>query len=165
MKSYISDPTKNGSDSKIIHDASQYIVQEGRLFKINRLKPRLYVPQSLRKEVIEMCYNSKFAGHDGILATEARINQDFLRRRILKDVTDYVKKCSSCQLNKRGMPQRVPTGKVGLQEGTQLPFHTLNFDIKGPLPRMKGRNLYIISFFDPSTHWVEAYRRKKRTLV
>jgi hypothetical protein len=116
----------------------------------------------LRKDVIEICHNSKFAGHGGILATEARVNQDFFWRGILKDVTNYVKKCPSCQLNKRGITQKVPTGKVGLQEGPQLPFHTLNLDIKGPLPRTKRGNLYIISFFDPSTHWVEAYPYKNK---
>ncbi len=43
MKSYILDPTKNGWDPEIIHDAPQYSTG-GRLFKISRFKPRLYVP-------------------------------------------------------------------------------------------------------------------------
>ncbi len=58
--------------------------------------------------------------------------------------------------------QKVPTGKVGLQKGIQVPFHTLNLDIKGPLLRTHERNLNIISFSNPATHWVEAYPYKNK---
>ena len=163
MITYISDPIKStGTDPEVIQEAPQYIVQGGRLFKISRFKPRLYVPQMMREKVISICHESKFAGHGGILATEARVNQDFFWKGSLRDITKFVKKCTSCQMNKRGVPQKVPTGKVGLQEGTPIPFHTLNLDIKGPLPRTNKGNIYIISFFDPATHWVEAYPYKNK---
>ncbi len=101
---------------------TQFILHGGRIFKISRFKPKLYVPQPMRKLVIQMCHDSKFSGHGGILATDARIKQDFFWKGSLQDVTKYIKKFTSCQRNKRGAPQKVPTGKVGLQEGTQLPF-------------------------------------------
>ncbi len=97
----------------------------GWLFKISRFKPRPYVPLSLRKKVIEICHNSKFAVHGGILATEAKVNQESFWRGILKDVSHYVRKCSSCQFNKRGIPQRVSTGKNGTtRESTITLSHT-----------------------------------------
>ena len=162
MKAYLSNPLSAGSNPEIEHEAPQFILHGGRIFKISRFKPKLYVPQPMRKLVIQMCHDSKFSGHGGILATDARIKQDFFWKGSLQDVTKYIKKCTSCQRNKRGAPQKVPTGKVGLQEGTQLPFHTLNLDIKGPLSRTQKGNLYIISFTDPATHWVEAYPYKNK---
>ena len=162
IMSYILDPIKLGTDPDIAHQALQFIVHGGRLFKISRFKPRLYVPQSMRNSIMSMCHDSKFAGHCGIAATDARINQDFFWKGSLRDITNFIKRCPSCQKNKRGVPQKVPTGKVGLQEETQFPFHTLNLDIKGPLPRTRKGNLYIISFSDPATHWVEAYPFKNK---
>jgi hypothetical protein len=38
-----------------------------------------------------------------------------------------------------------------------MAFHTVNLDIKGPLPTTKSKNRYIISWICVATRYVEAY--------
>jgi hypothetical protein len=64
--------TSMGTDPDIKHEAPLNIVQWRRLFKIGRLKPRIYVPLILREKVIYLCHDSPFAGHGGIVTTEPR---------------------------------------------------------------------------------------------
>ena len=41
-------------------------------------------------------------------------------------------------------------------------FHTVNLDIKGPLPLTKSKNRYIISWICVATRYVEAYAVKNK---
>jgi hypothetical protein len=79
------------SDKMIKAKAQEYIVQNKRLFKVDRLKPRLYVPESMRTMVISACHDSKFAGHGGIFATSERVSLDYYWRGIDHDVKEYIK--------------------------------------------------------------------------
>ncbi len=155
MIAYITDPTKDASkDIKTV--AHQFTVQGGRLFKVSRLKPRLYVPKRLREVVIASCHDSKLAGHGGIYATYCRVSLDYFWKRMEKDVAKYVKTCSTCQSGKHGPYQHVHSGKVG--EEVLEPFHTVNLDIKGPIiPTSSSGNKFIISWICTATRYVEAY--------
>ena len=149
------DPTKEAR-KEIKSKAQSFIVQGGRLFKVSRFKPRLYVPKKMREAVIASCHDSRLAGHGGHYATSCRVSLDYFWTGIEKDVANYVKTCTICQKGKHGPYQHVYSGRIG--EEVQEAFHTVNLDIKGPIvPTSSSGNKYIISWVCTATRYAEAY--------
>ena len=68
MINLIKDPTKEAR-KEIKSKAQSFIVQGGRLFKVSRFEPRLYVPKKMREAVTACCHDSRLAGHGGHYAT------------------------------------------------------------------------------------------------
>jgi hypothetical protein len=160
MMTYLNDPTSKVDDD-IKKKALEFIVHGGRLFKTARLKPRLYVPPSMREAVIRSCHDSTFAGHGGNYATTQRIELDYYWRGIGQDVKRHVGRCDKCQKGKHGPYQHVHSGRVG--EEVISPFHTVNLDIKGPItPTSRGGNKFIVSWICTATRYAEAYAVPKK---
>ena len=132
-----------------------FMLVEGVLYKIASPRSKLVVPESYRPMIMYDNHNNKTSGHYGIAATAARISQNFYWKSMWSDVVSYCNSCTSCSINKPGPSQKILTGKIG-KEATH-PFHTINLDIKGPLPTSKGGNRFIVAFICTRTNWVEAY--------
>ena len=105
--------------------------------------------------VLKYAHDSKFSGHGGVTSTFNRLRLDFWWSNMWSDIQKYVRECESCQRFKQGAPQRASSGKVGGE--CPHPFHTVNIDIKGPLPRSKSGKTYIISWIDTATRYALAF--------
>ena len=71
---------------------------------------RLYVPlfRNLRRELLNECHDSQWAGHPGVQRTLALTEGNYYWPHIRDDVEAYVKTCIVCQQGKTD--QRVPAG-------------------------------------------------------
>ena len=152
---YLEDPMKEGVPKELRARALDFFMQGGSLFKAAPFKPRLVVPASMKTFVLKYAHDSKFSGHGGVTSTFNRLRLDFWWSNMWSDIQKYVRECESCQKFKQGAPQRASSGKVGGE--CPHPFHTVNLDIKGPLPRSRSGKTYIISWIDTATRYAMAF--------
>jgi transposase InsO family protein len=120
----------------------------------DRTRWQLVVPKALREEILESHHDEVLGGHLSVDRTYDRIRNSFWWPTIRKDVTHWVKSCTTCQERQTG---REP--KLGLMQAivTERPWQRVGMDFLGPLPKTKNGNTNIIVFSDYFTKWVEAF--------
>jgi hypothetical protein len=72
---------------------------------------------------------------------------------VLKDTTELVRTCESCQFFKRQIHQPVQTLNT---TPLSRPFTTWGINILGPFPRAQGGYRFLIVAIDTFAKWVEA---------
>ena len=61
-------------------------------------KGRIYVPEGeLRREIIQLHYNTPVGGHGGRWKTTELIARNYWWSRVMKEVGRYVDGCNACQ--------------------------------------------------------------------
>lgn len=88
--------------------SNNWTVKNGLLYKKIKMKQypnaenlwKLYIPETLRAEVLSACHDNPKAGHFGIRKTLYRIKKDFFWPNMLKDVKRYVNNCELCAKHK-----------------------------------------------------------------
>ena len=106
---------------------------------------QICVPHSMRtRAVLYSVHGLPLAGHDGVLRTTLRLRQDFWWKSFAQDVKKWVRSCH-CQRRKTPRPLR-----HGLTKGLMAPhpWHTLSYDIVGPLPVTETGCQYLLAAFD-----------------
>jgi len=98
----------------------------------------------LTNTIIKSYHESVFSGHFGITKTLAKLKQKYYWPTIIKDTTNCIKTCISCQIIKN------PIGKGhGLLQPIPLlsakPMQRLTFDSLGPLPASRGKQYLIVA--------------------
>jgi hypothetical protein len=97
-----------------------------------RFADRLYIPESLRKDILFMCHDSPIAGHYGQKRTVELVKRDFYWPGMTTFIRSYVQGCHHCARNKHATnaphgllrPLPVPEhrwSRVGLDFITSLP--------------------------------------------
>jgi hypothetical protein len=71
-----------------------------------------------------------------------------------KSITDYIRKCASCQRRKEDREFMSPLGEV--DKPTSL-FQVTSMDLTGPYCVTPWKNKYLLTFIDHFSKWVEAY--------
>ena len=154
---YLDSPATHNdvSSDEIKEQAKHYLVIGGRLFRLASPRQRIVVPLSLQKLVLHECHGSLTGGHLSVVPMYQRMKLSYYWVNMHAAIVDFVGKCESCSTFKEGPRQVVHI--PALSFGAVHPFHTVNMDVKGPLPATPSRNEYIITFICVKTHWVEAY--------
>lgn len=101
------------------------------LYNTDSGSPRLVIPQTLIKQVIEQHHDTVFSGHQGIKKTIGILKERYYWPTLIKDVEDYINKCASCNQRKSSTRARAPLGKI---QPAVEPFELVSLDIVGPLP-------------------------------
>lgn len=160
-------PQESDVASSMIQEASQYEIIGELLYQMmptqimkNRktIEPRLVIPTSERVRIMETYHDSVFAGHCGTKKTYFKIAQRYYWKGMYQDVKNYVKTCISCQMRK-GKPSHRQLQPMTIDVGR--PMELLSMDLMGPLPITHSGNMYIVTFTDHFTRWVEAYALPK----
>jgi hypothetical protein len=104
----------------------------------------LVIPKSLINTVLKSYHESIFSGHFGITKTIAKLKQKYHWDTMIKDTTNFINSCTSCQLLK------TPIGKApGLLQPIPIesgkPLQRLTFDYLGPLPPSHGKKYLIVA--------------------
>ena len=99
---------------------------------------RLYVPRhdSLRREVMRECHDSKWAGHPGVHRTLALAQDQFYWPDMRGDIEAYVKTCLVCQQDK--LEQRRPGGQLEPLPIPTRPWESISMDFIHGLPKSEG---------------------------
>ena len=135
---------------------SQLDIIDGVLYYIWASKPSdrklLIVPSSMKSEVLEMCHDSKTAGHYAFDKTLQKLRQRFFWFNLTSDCKTYVSSCKVCSQNKK--PSKSSRASLRTYHAG-FPMERIHLDILGPFPPSEQGNVYILVMIDQFTKWVE----------
>ncbi|KAL0149639.1 hypothetical protein M9458_055166 [Cirrhinus mrigala] len=115
---------------------------------------RLFVPDHLRKEVLQWGHDSTLAGHQGVQRTISFIDRAFWWRTLRRDVQEYVKACNICARSKT--TNSPSTGELQPLPIPKRPWSHISVDFVTGLPDSQGKNtiLTIVDRFSKAVHLV-----------
>ena len=123
---------------------------------------RLFVPKSLRENVLKLVHSHKLSGHPGIAKTIRHLSRSFFWPKSSTDVKNFVLNCPTCQLHKGNRNKPAP---LEIYPSQLLPFHTVSMDILGPLPATDDGFKFVLVFVDFLSRYTEIVPIKDRTAV
>ncbi|XP_075779191.1 uncharacterized protein LOC142827431 [Pelodiscus sinensis] len=114
---------------------------------------QLVVPQTRRREVLDLAHTNPWAGHLGREKTLARVLRRFYWPGVYRAVRDFCASCPSCQ--------KVATGAVPVAPLVPLPvvgtpFERVALDLVGPLEPSRAGHRFILVVVDYATRYPEA---------
>ena len=125
-------------------------IAERRPLGIDRSKPRVVVPSSLKAFILTRHHGLGITGHPGRTKTYAAIKANYHWDGLYGDVKRWIDACRHCCRKKT--PRPIETGSVRTTL-TPHPFHTVSVDIQGPLPLTTSGNRYLLTMIDLFTRW------------
>ncbi|KAI2647704.1 Transposon Tf2-6 polyprotein [Labeo rohita] len=113
---------------------------------------RLFVPDHLRKEVLQWGHDSTLAGHQGVQRTTSFIGRAFWWRTLRRDVQEYVQACTICARSKT--TNTPSTGELQPLPIPKRPWSHISVDFVTGLPDSDGKNtiLTIVDRFSKAVH-------------
>ena len=72
-----------------------FVLYHGTSEEKNQGKARIVVPRELVRQVIQQHHDPVFAGHQGVKRTQNSIRIHYFWPTLLKDIEDYVQKCTA----------------------------------------------------------------------
>ncbi|KAI2644254.1 Transposon Tf2-9 polyprotein [Labeo rohita] len=114
----------------------------------------LFVPNTLRQEVLQWGHDSTLAGHQGVQRTINFIGRAFWWRTLRKDVQEYVQACNICARSKNS--NAPSTGELQPLPVPKRPWTHISLDFVSGLPESQGKNtiLTIVDRFSKAVHLV-----------
>ncbi|KAI2661862.1 Transposon Tf2-9 polyprotein [Labeo rohita] len=115
---------------------------------------RLFVPDTLRQEVLQWGHDSTLAGHPGAQRTITLIARAFWWRTLRRDVQLYVQACNICARSKT--TNTPTTGGLQPLPIPKRPWSHISIDFVTGLPESQGKNtiLTIMDRFSKAVHLV-----------
>ena len=130
------------------------------LYKTSEKCNRLYIPNSLRKEVLTLVHSHKLAGHPGIKKTCRTISRNYYWPKCTKEAINFVKACVICNQHKGVVSRPAPLEKYDYE---LLPFEKVTMDFMGPFSTANSGMKYCLVFIDYLTRYVEIVPTRDRT--
>ena len=96
---------------------------------------KLYVPTSQRKAVLQENHDWPGSGHQGRTKTVERIQQKYYFPNLRKEVEEYIRKCTSCAVNKA--THHAPNGSMGRIPIPERPWEVISMDWITKLPKSR----------------------------
>jgi len=118
---------------------------------------QLFVPLSMRPEVLSQCHDDSLSGHLGIERSFARLQQSYFWFKSFDDMAAYVKSCDKCQRLKD--PRLGRAGKLQPMPPAFLPFESIAMDFTGVLTPTSRGNTSILAIVDMATYEIRIGRR------
>lgn len=120
-------------------------------------KLRLYVPASLRKEVLIEHHDHVLAGHGGTHSTVEKVKRSFWWPKLRAEVEAYVLSCPECQKHK---PRN--TLKPGLLQPLPIPtkvWSDISMDFVVKLPELRGLDsiLVVVDRLSKYAHFIPCH--------
>ena len=128
-----------------------YTIKDGILFRVTKQGhqefQRLYVPQTLIRNVLHVSHDIPTAGHFGFAKTLWRIKQYCYWPSMTLDVLGYVKSCHECQFRK--MPNHTPIGpQLKTPPLADNVMKAVSIDLVGLLTHTDEDNRYVLTITD-----------------
>ena len=121
-------------------------ILNGNADALSRMFLTTVVSDEEKLEIIKECHSSIMAGHRGCEPTYNRIIENgYIWQGLRKQVTDFVKSCKSCQLNKSYGKTKIP---MVITDTPTEPMDKVALDIVGKLPKSIKGHEYLLTFQD-----------------
>ena len=112
----------------------------------------LFVPNTMREEILREAHGHLLSGHDGLFKTKERILQSYYWPGMDKDIASHIQQCHKCQLRKKtSVPQ---TNLQSLPQCTE-PNQRIHADLFGPLIASGNNKKFILCITDAFTKYAE----------
>lgn len=113
---------------------------------------QITIPPACRiPDVILENHASQTGGHKGITKTYARIKQNYYWEGMKNDISEFVKRCISCQ--RRKLTRNKTRQPMLITDTPPEPFHKISMDIVGPFPVTSKGSKYILTIQDLLTKY------------
>jgi hypothetical protein len=80
--------------------------EDGLVCREGSVKTSVYIPKSLRDQVLDYMHGSTISGHYGIAKTSRRVGSRFWRPKYRMDVGQNLKSCLVCEFDRASPPRR-----------------------------------------------------------
>ncbi|KAI7790520.1 Pol polyprotein [Triplophysa rosa] len=118
------------------------------------LAGHLFVPVSLRSEVLQWCHSSRLVGHPGIKGILASVSQRFWWPSASNDVRQFVLACPVCAQSKTA--RHPPAGLLRPLPTPSRPWSHIALDFVTGLPLSSGHTviLTVVDRFSKAAHFI-----------
>ena len=150
----IANAQQHDADLNAIADKHGYTKQLVENTEVLCKDGRMVIPKSLQHRAVAWYHH--YLLHPGTTRLEETIRLSMYWKGLRKTVQSHVKKCHSCQVNKR---RNHKYGKLPAKLAITTPWEALCVDLIGPYT-LKGKDGTVIDFMcvtmiDPATSWFE----------
>ena len=111
----------------------------------------LYIPTQLRKSCLHAIHGLDLLGHLGFSKSYPLLRKRFYWPGISRDLKRWIKACVVCRRRKTARKSR--QGLSAPMARVAAPFHTLHFDLVGPMPETAEGHQYILTVMDGFTQY------------
>ncbi|CAJ2642757.1 uncharacterized protein LOC123899916 [Trifolium pratense] len=135
--------------------AAHYTLISGRLYKRGFSSPMLLcVNEEEAKGILKEIHEGSCGSHIGGRSLAGKVARaGFFWPTLLKDASDYVKSCDTCQ---RHADLHHAPGEPLTSVTSPWPFYMWGVDILGPFPASEGQAKFLLVAVDYFTKWIEA---------
>ena len=155
-KAQSSDPSlKSAADSSLQLEQVQFNPHLHLWCDTSCGEPWPYLPPDWRRPTFDMLHS---LAHPSIRTTHHMVSSRFVWPGLAKDVTQWARSCTRCQIAKVQRHTAAPLQQFKLPDQC---FQHIHVDIVGPLPKSKGQ-AYLFTMID---HWPEAVPMADSTAV
>jgi hypothetical protein len=156
-------PNKSKDARKVLLREEDYILIDDVLFHIytptkNNLKDsqaQIVAPQNLKASILKHHHDGDMAGHIGVTRMISIMRARFYWPGMIRDITNYVTTCRSCNAAKTSSRSIRPT--LTIRQPAPGPFHTVIIDTVGPLPRSSNGDKHLVCVTDQYSRYVIAW--------
>ncbi len=131
----------------------RYVGERGKMWEPENLYYRVWIPDSMKKEVISIFHDTDLAAHFGRRKTYLKLEQRVYWNNMQKDIHEYIGKCKKCI--KSYMPHIKPVPMKPMQ--CESPWHTISIDLIGPFAKSPKQNRTVLVIIDNFTKWIELF--------
>ena len=153
-----------GEGELTVSESIKFTILEDKVYRVVQLPYKtiyqVYIPECLRKPLLQMFHDDPISGHLGRYKTYKRMHPMAYWPGMSLEVKSYVQNCETCQKFKP--ESRKVAGKLQ-QTVVEHPWEMIGVDFMGPFPRSTKGNVYLAVFVDYFTRWVELYPLRKAT--
>ncbi|GFV98118.1 transposon Tf2-9 polyprotein [Trichonephila clavipes] len=161
---YLENPEDSSVNAAICENWSRdFRLVEGLLFYAKYAtslgEMQVYIPKSLRNEIMREFHDKPLAGHFGRFKTYHKIRDVCYFPYMRKFTDQYVSRCHMCQIN--NYKHALPAGRL-IPIVSNYPNETVMLDLLGPYPVSRvRRNRYVLVITDHFSKWAEIIPLKK----
>ncbi|GFV83870.1 retrovirus-related Pol polyprotein from transposon 297 [Trichonephila clavipes] len=163
---YLENPEDSSVNAAICENWSRdFRLVEGLLFyakyatSLGEREMRVYIPKSLRNEIMREFHDKPLAGHFGRFKTYYKIRDVCYFPYMRKFIDQYVSTCPMCQIN--NYKNALPAGRL-IPIVSNYPNEIVTLDLLGPYPVSRvRRNRYVLVITDHFSKWAEIIPFKK----
>jgi hypothetical protein len=128
-------------------------------------KNRIYVPEGIRKRIIQSEHDLKVAGHFGRERTLELMSRNFYWVNMERDIRKYCNECDICQRTKA--PRHAKHGLLHPLELACKPWTHINTDFITDLPESEGATiiLVVVDRFTKMAHFIPIKKKDSPTVA
>ena len=112
------------------------------------------IDEEMKGKILHENHDSILGGHRGMNKTYQAIRQHYSWPNMKKEIEEYVRKCTKCQLNKALRAKK--KAPMEITTTASHPFEKCSLDIVGPLVESESGNKYILTFQDELSKFIVA---------